>query len=78
MFGLSFYFKHCIMIHLKKKNVLCICSLLQVKDEVNAGSLVYKLGKVEFKNVYFSYTNGSVHIGFYSLVRTKIVLFFFN
>ncbi|XP_037618337.1 ATP-binding cassette, sub-family B (MDR/TAP), member 6a isoform X2 [Sebastes umbrosus] len=30
----------------------------EVKDEVNAGSLQYKLGKVEFENVYFSYTNG--------------------
>ncbi|KAK2880338.1 ATP-binding cassette sub-family B member 6 isoform X1 [Channa argus] len=32
----------------------------EVKDEVNAGSLLYKLGKVEFENVYFSYTNGKV------------------
>ncbi|XP_029305258.1 LOW QUALITY PROTEIN: ATP-binding cassette sub-family B member 6 [Cottoperca gobio] len=30
----------------------------EVKDEVNAGSLVYKVGKVEFENVYFSYING--------------------
>ncbi|CAI5638043.1 unnamed protein product [Oreochromis niloticus] len=30
----------------------------EVKDEVNAGSLLFKLGKVEFENVYFSYTNG--------------------
>ncbi|CAK6962488.1 ATP-binding cassette sub-family B member 6 [Scomber scombrus] len=30
----------------------------EVKDEVNAGNLLYKLGKVEFENVYFSYTNG--------------------
>ncbi|XP_030011624.1 ATP-binding cassette sub-family B member 6 [Sphaeramia orbicularis] len=30
----------------------------EVKDEVNAGSLLYKQGKVEFENVYFSYTNG--------------------
>ncbi|XP_044043980.1 ATP-binding cassette sub-family B member 6-like [Siniperca chuatsi] len=30
----------------------------EVKDEVNAGNFLYKLGKVEFENVYFSYTNG--------------------
>ncbi|KAM6894107.1 ATP-binding cassette sub-family B member 6 [Xenentodon cancila] len=30
----------------------------EVKDEVNAGNLLYKLGKVEFDHVYFSYTNG--------------------
>uniref|UniRef100_A0A671WPM4 ATP-binding cassette sub-family B member 6 n=1 Tax=Sparus aurata TaxID=8175 RepID=A0A671WPM4_SPAAU len=30
----------------------------EVKDEVNAGNLLYKLGKLEFENVYFSYTNG--------------------
>ncbi|XP_041835075.1 ATP-binding cassette, sub-family B (MDR/TAP), member 6a [Melanotaenia boesemani] len=30
----------------------------EVKDEVNAGNLLYKLGKVEFENVYFSYLNG--------------------
>lgn len=30
----------------------------EVKDEVNAGSLLFKLGKVEFENVYFSYING--------------------
>ncbi|XP_020509585.1 ATP-binding cassette sub-family B member 6 [Labrus bergylta] len=30
----------------------------EVKDVVNAGSFLYKLGKVEFENVYFSYTNG--------------------
>ncbi|KAM9766523.1 ATP-binding cassette sub-family B member 6 isoform 1-T3 [Menidia menidia] len=30
----------------------------EVKDEVNAGNLLYKLGRVEFENVYFSYTNG--------------------
>ncbi|XP_059184195.1 ATP-binding cassette sub-family B member 6 [Centropristis striata] len=30
----------------------------EVKDEVNAGSLLYQHGKVEFENVYFSYTNG--------------------
>lgn len=41
--------------------IICICSLAQVKDEVNAGNLLYKLGKLEFENVYFSYTNGSVH-----------------
>lgn len=33
---------------------------MQVKDEVNAGNLLYKKGKIEFKNVYFSYTNGLV------------------
>lgn len=42
-------------------NIVCVCSLAQVKDEVNAGNLLYKLGKLEFENVYFSYTNGSVH-----------------
>lgn len=41
--------------------------LMQVKDEINAGNLLYQLGKVEFKNVYFSYTDGLVHTGFYSL-----------
>lgn len=30
----------------------------EVKDVVNAGSLQYKKGKVEFENVYFSYVNG--------------------
>ncbi|KAM7375110.1 hypothetical protein PAMA_014273 [Pampus argenteus] len=30
----------------------------EVKDEVNAGNLLYESGKVEFENVYFSYTNG--------------------
>ncbi|KAM3857200.1 ATP-binding cassette sub-family B member 6 [Diretmus argenteus] len=30
----------------------------EVKDELNAGSLLYKLGKVEFENVYFSYVDG--------------------
>ncbi|TDG96208.1 hypothetical protein EPR50_G00237600 [Perca flavescens] len=30
----------------------------EVKDDVNAGSLLFKQGKVEFENVYFSYTNG--------------------
>uniref|UniRef100_A0A8C7V649 ATP-binding cassette sub-family B member 6 n=1 Tax=Oryzias sinensis TaxID=183150 RepID=A0A8C7V649_9TELE len=30
----------------------------EVKDEVNAGNLLFKLGKVEFDGVYFSYTNG--------------------
>uniref|UniRef100_A0A4W6G3P1 ATP binding cassette subfamily B member 6 (LAN blood group) a n=1 Tax=Lates calcarifer TaxID=8187 RepID=A0A4W6G3P1_LATCA len=30
----------------------------EVKDEVNAGNLLYKLGKVEFENVYFSYISG--------------------
>jgi len=39
-----------------------MCSLVQVKDEVNAGSLQYKRGTVEFENVYFSYVNGSVHL----------------
>lgn len=41
--------------------VVFICCLMQVKDEVNAGSLLFKLGKVEFENVYFSYTNGLVY-----------------
>uniref|UniRef100_A0A1A8NP85 ATP-binding cassette sub-family B member 6 n=1 Tax=Nothobranchius rachovii TaxID=451742 RepID=A0A1A8NP85_9TELE len=30
----------------------------EVKDEVNAGNLLFKLGKVEFENVYFSYLSG--------------------
>uniref|UniRef100_A0AAV2LAU3 ABC transmembrane type-1 domain-containing protein n=1 Tax=Knipowitschia caucasica TaxID=637954 RepID=A0AAV2LAU3_KNICA len=30
----------------------------EVKDEVNAGNLNFQQGKVEFENVYFSYTNG--------------------
>lgn len=30
----------------------------EVKDEVNAGSLHYKQGKVQFENVFFSYTQG--------------------
>ncbi|XP_036838958.1 ATP-binding cassette sub-family B member 6, mitochondrial isoform X2 [Oncorhynchus mykiss] len=30
----------------------------EVKDAVNAGNLLYKLGKVEFENVYFNYTDG--------------------
>ncbi|KAM6945579.1 LOW QUALITY PROTEIN: ATP-binding cassette sub-family B member 6 [Aplochiton taeniatus] len=30
----------------------------EVKDDVNAGNLLYKLGKVEFENVYFSYAEG--------------------
>ncbi|XP_056157121.1 ATP-binding cassette sub-family B member 6 [Lampris incognitus] len=30
----------------------------EVQDDVNAGNLLYKQGKVEFENVYFSYTNG--------------------
>ncbi|XP_034533862.1 ATP-binding cassette, sub-family B (MDR/TAP), member 6a [Notolabrus celidotus] len=32
----------------------------EVKDVVNAGNFLYKLGKVEFENVYFSYTDGKV------------------
>ncbi|XP_064185520.1 ATP-binding cassette sub-family B member 6 [Anguilla rostrata] len=30
----------------------------EVKDDVNAGNLLYKLGKVEFENVHFSYMEG--------------------
>uniref|UniRef100_A0A6Q2YEQ0 ATP-binding cassette sub-family B member 6 n=1 Tax=Esox lucius TaxID=8010 RepID=A0A6Q2YEQ0_ESOLU len=30
----------------------------EVKDEVNAGNLLFKRGKVEFENVYFNYTDG--------------------
>ncbi|XP_070787016.1 ATP-binding cassette sub-family B member 6 [Enoplosus armatus] len=30
----------------------------EVKDVVNAGNFIYNLGKVEFENIYFSYTNG--------------------
>ncbi|XP_067116795.1 ATP-binding cassette sub-family B member 6 [Osmerus mordax] len=30
----------------------------EVKDDVNAGNLLFQLGKVEFENVYFSYTDG--------------------
>lgn len=40
--------------------MFCTRSVVQVKDVVNAGSLQYKKGKVEFENVYFSYVNGSV------------------
>lgn len=47
--------------------------LLQVKDEVNAGNLQYRQGKVEFENVYFSYTSGLVHICFDGLGRTNNV-----
>lgn len=43
----------CVLVH-------AMIPLAQVKDEVNAGSLLYKKGKIEFKNVYFSYTNGFV------------------
>uniref|UniRef100_A0A8C7FKL4 ABC transporter domain-containing protein n=1 Tax=Oncorhynchus kisutch TaxID=8019 RepID=A0A8C7FKL4_ONCKI len=40
-------------------NLMCFIFIsLQVKDMVNAGNLLYKLGKVEFENVYFSYTDG--------------------
>ena len=31
---------------------------LQVKDAGHAGNLLYKLGKGEFENVYFNYTDG--------------------
>ncbi|KAJ8255193.1 hypothetical protein GJAV_G00202070 [Gymnothorax javanicus] len=30
----------------------------EVKDDVNAGNLLFQLGKVEFENVHFSYTEG--------------------
>uniref|UniRef100_A0A8C9S3R4 ATP-binding cassette sub-family B member 6 n=1 Tax=Scleropages formosus TaxID=113540 RepID=A0A8C9S3R4_SCLFO len=30
----------------------------EVKDDVNAGNLLFKLGKVEFENVHFSYIDG--------------------
>ncbi|XP_062383415.1 ATP-binding cassette sub-family B member 6 [Sardina pilchardus] len=30
----------------------------EVTDDVNAGNLLYKLGKVEFENVHFSYVDG--------------------
>uniref|UniRef100_A0A672H297 ATP-binding cassette, sub-family B (MDR/TAP), member 6a n=1 Tax=Salarias fasciatus TaxID=181472 RepID=A0A672H297_SALFA len=30
----------------------------EVKDAVNAGNLLYQLGKIEFENVYFSYVDG--------------------
>lgn len=53
---LPFNFKSCYDVFISS------CSLLQVKDEVNAGNLLYKMGKIEFKNVYFSYTNGLVHV----------------
>uniref|UniRef100_A0A3Q0QQF1 ATP-binding cassette sub-family B member 6 n=1 Tax=Amphilophus citrinellus TaxID=61819 RepID=A0A3Q0QQF1_AMPCI len=32
----------------------------EVKDEVNAGNLLFNMGKVEFENVYFSYRNGLI------------------
>lgn len=44
---------------------------MQVKDEVNAGNLQYTQGKVEFENVYFSYTSGLVHIYFDDLGRAS-------
>ncbi|KAJ8282960.1 hypothetical protein COCON_G00054790 [Conger conger] len=31
----------------------------EVNDDVNAGNLLFKLGKVEFENVHFSYTEGN-------------------
>uniref|UniRef100_A0A8C9W372 ATP binding cassette subfamily B member 6 (LAN blood group) a n=1 Tax=Scleropages formosus TaxID=113540 RepID=A0A8C9W372_SCLFO len=31
---------------------------IHVKDDVNAGNLLFKLGKVEFENVHFSYIDG--------------------
>lgn len=31
----------------------------EVKDEVNAGRLLYQQGQIEFENVYFSYTDGT-------------------
>ncbi|XP_058875412.1 ATP-binding cassette sub-family B member 6-like, partial [Acipenser ruthenus] len=30
----------------------------EVTDDVNAGPLLFKLGKVEFENVHFNYVNG--------------------
>ncbi|KAJ8383939.1 hypothetical protein AAFF_G00213080 [Aldrovandia affinis] len=30
----------------------------EVKDDINAGNLLFKLGKVEFENVHFSYIDG--------------------
>ncbi|XP_066517827.1 ATP-binding cassette sub-family B member 6 [Hoplias malabaricus] len=30
----------------------------EVKDEVNAGNLLYKHGRIDFENVFFSYTEG--------------------
>lgn len=47
----------------------CSACFLQVKDEVNAGSLQFKLGRVEFDSVHFSYTNGFVHIYFHFSVK---------
>lgn len=44
--------------------LVCCCVSLQVKDEVNAGNLVYRHGKVEFENVFFSYRDGFVLILF--------------
>lgn len=37
---------------------------------MNAGNLLYKNGRIEFKNVYFSYTNG--------LVQPSTKLFWFD
>lgn len=66
--GLHFYC--CIMICFF---ILSIFLLLQVKDEVNAGNLQYRQGKVEFENVYFSYISGLVHIYFDGLILELII-----
>lgn len=50
---MSFHCQYCDQL---KKNLYLFP--MQVKDEVNAGNLLYKLGKVEFENVYFSYISG--------------------
>lgn len=37
---------------------LVVLVWFQVKDDVNAGILQYKQGKIEFENVSFSYVEG--------------------
>uniref|UniRef100_A0A8C1V138 ATP-binding cassette, sub-family B (MDR/TAP), member 6a n=1 Tax=Cyprinus carpio TaxID=7962 RepID=A0A8C1V138_CYPCA len=46
----------------------------EVKDDVNAGNLNYTQGKVEFENVFFSYTQGSAaSVVFVSIVHFIII-----
>lgn len=45
-----------------------------MKDDVNAGNLNYTQGKVEFENVFFSYTQGSAaSVVFVSVVHFIII-----
>lgn len=52
--------KHVFMLSVGRHVMFFI--ILQVKDKVNAGNLLFRQGKIEFENVYFSYTNGLVHV----------------